>query len=123
MVYIITNTFVGSGCLKFLENIGKELTSICHYAFDSTEKLTDYLTSLEKRVADAAARKKSGTSCRLTETSEGGTVVVSKEGMGYSDYIRFSYVIVKGHVHLVRDDQEGVNRAKPEDYIREGGAS
>lgn len=119
MVYIVTNTFVGSGCPKFLQEIGQEVMKIRQYAFDDADKLNRYLKGLEERVKKLAASKKSAVRFSHTATEDGGTVVISKEGMGYTDYIRFSYLVVKGHLYPSLDNLE----IRPMDYIKEGGAA
>lgn len=118
MVYVVTNTFVGSGCPKFLQEIGQQVLSIRHYAFDDNDKLNRYLKGLEERVKKLAAAKKSAVRFSHTATEDGGTVVISKEGMGYTDFIRFSYIIVKGHLFPSLDNLE----IRHIDYIKEGGA-
>lgn len=117
MVYVITNSFVGSGCPKFLEQISQEITDICHYAFEDEDNLTRYLTGLEKRVEELARQKNSAIRFSHTTTEEGGTVTINRNVMGYSDYIRFSYIKVKGHVYTSPENMS----IRRQEFIKEGG--
>lgn len=117
MVFIVTNSFVGSGCPKFLEQVSNEVTDICHYAFEDEDNLTRYLTGLKERVENAARQKNSAIRFSHTSTKEGGTVTVSRNVMGYSDYIRFSYIKVLGHLYTAPDNMS-IRRIE---YIKEGG--
>lgn len=116
MVNIVTTTFVGSGCPKFLKGIGQELSKGEHFAIEQ-EHLDRYLAGLEKRVKELAAAKKFDIRFSHTRTGDGGTVIVSRDSMGYTDFLRFSYVAVKGHLYASADGLA----LRYEEFLEEGG--
>ena len=103
----------------FLCNI--PATAKITYAIDNGEQQLVFSSNATElsAVLDEAGDAHSELDLVDTATEDGGTVVISKEGMGYTDYIRFSYLVVKGHLYLSLDNLE----IHPMDYIKEGGAA
>lgn len=116
MISVVTNIFISPKCPKYLLQIGEEFKKAINYAFVDEEALTRFADGCRSLVQQLSKQKKSSVRFDLMDHEDGGCLIIGKVDLQTCDYLRMSYVKVRGHVHVSKDG----TKLYPQDFIKEG---
>ncbi len=116
MTIVITNIFTSPKCPKYLQPIGVEFAKGVRYAFTEESELARFADGCRQQVKALASTRKASVRFDHVDTLDGGSIIIGKNDLQTCDYLRMSYIKVRGHVHVSKDGQ----KLYPQDFIKEG---
>lgn len=116
MTSVVTNIFISPKCPKYLQPIGEEFRKAQNYAFADDETLGRFADGCRCLVQQLSMSRKSPVRFDHTDHEDGGCLVIGKVDIQTCDYLRMSYMKVRGHVHVSKDGM----KIYPQEFIKEG---
>lgn len=104
MVNVVDYVFVSSNLPKYLLPLSVEIGKAKGYAFENDELLERFIHGCQEEVSRLSQTKKSILTCNHTASDSGGSIVIGKADMMSSDFLRLSYLKLKGHLQVSRDN-------------------